>query len=85
MQECAKRGLLVMLDMHRLVAANDIPELWYAEGGRLRRVLRLVLGILQHPNALSSHISRPHQQASAAHDTEAGYLKGFPVASCLQV
>jgi hypothetical protein len=27
-QECAKRGLLVMLDMHRLVAANEIPELW---------------------------------------------------------
>jgi hypothetical protein len=27
-QECAKRGLLVMLDMHRLAAAKDIPELW---------------------------------------------------------
>lgn len=27
-QECAKRGLLVMLDMHRLAAKNDIPELW---------------------------------------------------------
>ena len=25
--ECAKRGLLVMLDMHRLAAAKDIPEL----------------------------------------------------------
>lgn len=27
-QECARRGLLVMLDMHRLAAAKDIPELW---------------------------------------------------------
>lgn len=30
-QECAKRGLLVLLDMHRLAAASDIPELWYSE------------------------------------------------------
>ncbi|GBF95880.1 1,4-beta-glucanase [Raphidocelis subcapitata] len=28
-EECAKRGLLVMPDMHRLAAAKDIPELWY--------------------------------------------------------
>ena len=28
-QECAVRGVLVMLDMHRLAAAKDIPELWY--------------------------------------------------------
>ncbi len=28
-QECAKRGLLVMLDMHRLAAAGGIPDLWY--------------------------------------------------------
>lgn len=27
-QECAKRGLLVMLDLHRLAAAKGIPELW---------------------------------------------------------
>jgi hypothetical protein len=26
-EECAKRGLLVMPDMHRLAAAKDIPEL----------------------------------------------------------
>ena len=25
--ECAKRGILVMLDMHRLAGAKDIPEL----------------------------------------------------------
>jgi aryl-phospho-beta-D-glucosidase BglC (GH1 family) len=29
-QECARRGLLVLLDMHRLAAASDIPELWYS-------------------------------------------------------
>ncbi|WIA08695.1 hypothetical protein OEZ85_008120 [Tetradesmus obliquus] len=29
-QECARRGLLVLLDMHRLAAAQDIPELWYS-------------------------------------------------------
>jgi endoglucanase len=26
-RECAKRGILVMLDMHRLAAAKDIPDL----------------------------------------------------------
>ena len=29
MQECAARGLLVLLDLHRTAAARDIPELWY--------------------------------------------------------
>ncbi|KAF8072699.1 Endoglucanase [Scenedesmus sp. PABB004] len=29
-QECAARGLLVLLDLHRLAAAADIPELWYS-------------------------------------------------------
>ena len=28
-QECAARGLLVLLDLHRTAAARDIPELWY--------------------------------------------------------
>lgn len=28
-QECARRGLLVLLDLHRLAAAKDIPDLWY--------------------------------------------------------
>eukprot|EP00878_Enallax_costatus_P013005 GHUV01013588.1.p1 GENE.GHUV01013588.1~~GHUV01013588.1.p1 ORF type:complete len:366 (+),score=118.90 GHUV01013588.1:2049-3146(+) len=30
-QECARRGLLVLLDLHRLSAAKEIPELWYDE------------------------------------------------------
>lgn len=28
--ECAKRGVVVLLDMHRMEAAGDIPELWYS-------------------------------------------------------
>jgi len=27
--ECARRGILILLDMHRMAAAGDIPELWY--------------------------------------------------------
>lgn len=30
-QACAVRGVLVLLDLHRLAAAKDIPELWYDE------------------------------------------------------
>jgi endoglucanase len=28
--ECAKRGIVILLDMHRMEAAGDIPELWYS-------------------------------------------------------
>ena len=31
-QECAARGLLVLLDLHRTAAARDIPELWCVLG-----------------------------------------------------
>jgi aryl-phospho-beta-D-glucosidase BglC (GH1 family) len=30
-QECALRGLLVLLDLHRLDAAGGIPDLWYSK------------------------------------------------------
>jgi len=30
--ECAKRGIVILLDMHRMEAARDIPELWYGPG-----------------------------------------------------
>jgi len=29
--ECAKRGIVILLDMHRMEAAGDIPELWYSK------------------------------------------------------
>ena len=31
-KECAKRGLLVMLDMHRLTGSGAITELWFDNG-----------------------------------------------------
>jgi endoglucanase len=30
--ECAKRGIVILLDMHRLNADGQIPELWYDSG-----------------------------------------------------
>eukprot|EP00775_Hariotina_reticulata_P006321 gene6321-6556_t len=68
-QGCASRGLLVLLDMHRLAAAKDIPELWYDSEHSEDKVLQawrtIVLRYKDCPNVFAADINNePHGCAS---------------------
>lgn len=68
-QECAQRGLLVMLDMHRLAAAKDIPELWYdaeyPEAAVLKAWKTIVLRYKNCRNVFAADLNNePHGRAT---------------------
>lgn len=67
--ETAKKGILVMFDMHRLQAANSIPELWYdsqyTEAQVITAWLNVVTRYVNSPNVFAVDLkNEPHGQAT---------------------
>jgi endoglucanase len=67
--ECAKRGLLVMPDMHRFVGTGGITELWYdnayPESVVIEAWLKIVNRYKNSPNVFAADLkNEPHGQAS---------------------
>lgn len=68
-QECGRRGILVMPDLHRFVGTGNITELWYDASFPETRVIeawsRIVRRYLAYPNVFAVDLkNEPHGRAT---------------------